>query len=74
MGMRPRRDNAQASPLLGHTRGITSSYVPGHRVKIRSPGHGRHHEGLGHHAVLSKIVGLIVGLVGAYLALPPLTV
>ena len=68
MGMRPRRDNAQASPLLGHTRGITSSYVPGHRVKIRSWAWS------GIMRSYLKIVGLIVGLVGAYLALLPLTV
>ena len=74
MGMRPRRDNAQASPLLGHTRGITSSYVPGHRVKIRSWAWSPPRRVRGIMRSYLKIVGLIVGLVGAYLALLPFTV
>ena len=53
---------------------ITSSYVPGHRVKIRSWAWSPPRRVRGIKRSYLKIVGLIVGLVGAYLALLPLTV
>jgi hypothetical protein len=50
------------------------SYVPGHRVKIRSWAWSPPRRVRGIMRSYLKIVGLIVGLVGAYLALLPLTV
>jgi len=74
MGMRPRRDNAQASPLLGHTRGHNIQLWP--RTQHEDPFLGMiaTTEARGIMRSYLKIVGLIVGLVGAYLALLPLTV
>ena len=53
---------------------ITSSYAPGHSTGIRSPGMVPAVEARCTMRPYLKIVALIVGLVGAYLALLPLTV
>jgi len=74
MGMPSRRDNAQASPLLGHTRGHNIQLWP--RTQHEDPFLGMiaTTEARGIMRSYLKIVVLIAGLVGAYLALVPLIV
>ena len=69
-----RRDNAQASPLLGHTRGHNIQLWP--RTQHEDPFLGMiaTTEARGIMRSYLKIVVLIAGLVGAYLALLPLIV
>ena len=69
-----RHDYAPASPLLGHTRGNNIELCP--RTPHEDPflGMVATTEARGIMRSYLKIVGLIVGLVGAYLALLPLTV